>query len=177
MEFARTFTDDVEFSAEDACRTEPEFLAEVMQAAFDAGATTLNVPDTVGYSPLGDRTRIFTELIAAVDRPGAIFSTHCHDDLGMAVANSLAAVQAGARQVEGAMNGIGERAGNTAIEEVVMALRTRADVYGCDTGVNAAPDGGQPRPLPRHRRVHRAATRPSSGRTPSPTRRASTSTA
>jgi 2-isopropylmalate synthase len=137
VQFARTFTDDVEFSAEDACRTEPEFLAEVLQAAFDAGAATLNVPDTVGYITPAEIHRIFSDVIKGVDRPGAIFSTHCHDDLGMAVANSLAAVQAGARQVEGAINGIGERAGNTAIEEVVMALRTRADFYGCDTGVDA----------------------------------------
>ena len=107
VQYARTFTDDVEFSAEDACRTEPDFLAEVMQAAFDAGAATLNVPDTVGYITPWEIHRIFSDLIAAVDRPGAIFSTHCHDDLGMAVANSLAAVQAGARKVEGAMKGIG----------------------------------------------------------------------
>jgi 2-isopropylmalate synthase len=132
---ARAYACDVEFSAEDAIRTEPEFLAEVLQAAYDAGARTLNVPDTVGYATPAEIGRLFAWLIAAVDRPGAVFSTHCHDDLGMAVANSLAAVGAGARQVEGAMNGIGERAGNCSIEEVVMALRTRADVYGVTTGV------------------------------------------
>ncbi len=136
VECARVYTCDVEFSAEDAIRTEPEFLAEVLQAAFDAGATTLNVPDTVGYATPAEIAGIFGQVIALVDRPGAIFSTHCHDDLGMAVANSLAAVGAGARQVEGAVNGIGERAGNCSIEEVVMALRTRADVYGVTTGVN-----------------------------------------
>ena len=136
VQHARTFTEDVEFSCEDAIRTEPDFLAEVMQAAFDAGATTLNAPDTVGYITPWEIHRIFTDLIAAVDRPGAIFSTHCHDDLGMAVANSLAAVSAGARQVEGALNGIGERAGNCALEEVVMALRTRSDMYGVTTGVD-----------------------------------------
>ncbi len=136
VQHASTFTDDVEFSAEDAMRTEPDFLAEVMQAAYDAGATTLNAPDTVGYATPWEVHARFQALIKAVDRPGAIFSTHCHDDLGLAVANSLAAVQAGARQVEGALNGIGERAGNCAVEEVVMALRTRADVYGVTTGVN-----------------------------------------
>ena len=136
VEHARVHTCDVEFSAEDAIRTEPEFLAEVLQAAYDAGARTLNVPDTVGYATPAEIADIFRRVIALVDRPGAVFSTHCHDDLGMAVANSLAAVGAGARQVEGAMNGIGERAGNCSIEEVVMALRTRADVYGVATGVN-----------------------------------------
>ena len=136
VEHARTFACDVEFSAEDAIRTEPEFLAEVLQAAYDAGARTLNVPDTVGYATPAEVARLFAWLIEAVDRPGAVFSCHCHDDLGMAVANSLAAVGAGARQVEGAMNGIGERAGNCSIEEVVMALRTRADVYGVTTGVS-----------------------------------------
>ena len=136
VEYARTFACDVEFSAEDAIRTEPEFLAEVMQAAYDAGARTLNAPDTVGYATPAEIGAIFRDLIAAVDRPGAIFSTHCHDDLGMATANTLAAVHAGARQVEGAINGIGERAGNCAIEEVVMALRTRADAFGCDTAID-----------------------------------------
>lgn len=127
---------EVEFSAEDAIRTEPDFLAEVLQAAFDAGAGTLNAPDTVGYTTPAEIGRVFADLIRAVDRPEAVFSTHCHDDLGMATANTLAAVQAGARQVEGTINGIGERAGNCALEEVVMALRTRADVFGVDTGVN-----------------------------------------
>jgi 2-isopropylmalate synthase len=134
--FARTLVDDVEFSAEDAIRTEPEFLAEVLQAVFDAGAQTLNVPDTVGYSTPGEIGRLFTDLRAAVDRPDAVYSCHCHDDLGMAVANSLAAVEAGARQIEGAINGIGERAGNCALEEIVMALRTRCDIYGLTTTID-----------------------------------------
>jgi 2-isopropylmalate synthase len=134
--YARTLVDDVEFSAEDAIRTEPAFLAEVLQAVFDAGATTLNVPDTVGYSTPGEIGRLFVELRRAVDRPAAVFSCHCHDDLGMAVANSLAAVEGGARQIEGAINGIGERAGNCALEEVVMALRTRADIYGATTTID-----------------------------------------
>jgi 2-isopropylmalate synthase len=135
--FARTFFDDVEFSAEDAIRTEPEFLIEVLQTAADAGARTLNVPDTVGYSTPDEIGKLFRLLIARVRcAPDVRFSAHCHNDLGMAVANSLAAVQAGARQVEVAINGIGERAGNCALEEVVMALHTRAELFGIDTGVD-----------------------------------------
>jgi 2-isopropylmalate synthase len=139
VRYAATRFDDVEFSAEDAIRTEPAFLAEVCEAAAAAGAGTLNIPDTVGYSTPGEIGDIFRDLIAAVRPrfPDVIFSTHCHDDLGLAVANSLAAVEAGARQVEGAINGIGERAGNASIEEVVMAIRTRGDRYGLTTGVEA----------------------------------------
>jgi len=136
--YARAAFEDVEFSAEDALRTEPEFLAEVMQAAAEAGAATLNVPDTVGYATPAELTALFRylrEKLAAY--PHVRLSAHCHDDLGMAVANSLAAVQGGARQVECTINGIGERAGNCALEEVVMALRVRADQYGLDTGVDA----------------------------------------
>jgi len=137
--YARTRFEDVEFSPEDAIRTEPEFLAEVCQAAAEAGATTLNIPDTVGYSTPGEIGDIFRNLIAAVRArfPHVVFSAHCHDDLGMAVANSLAAVEAGARQVEGAINGIGERAGNASVEEMIMAIRTRSDRYGLHTGVDA----------------------------------------
>lgn len=137
--YARTRFEDVEFSPEDAIRTEPEFLAEVCEAAAGAGATTLNIPDTVGYATPGEIGDIFRTLIARVRArfPHAVFSAHCHDDLGMAVANSLAAVEAGARQVEGAINGIGERAGNASLEEMVMALRTRADRFGLHTGVDA----------------------------------------
>ena len=136
--FARTFFDDVEFSAEDAIRTEPEFLIEVLQAAADAGARTLNVPDTVGYSTPDEIGRLFRLLIKRLRcAPDVRFSAHCHNDLGMAVANSLAAVQAGARQVECTMNGIGERAGNCALEEVVMALRTRTELFGIDTNIDA----------------------------------------
>ena len=136
--YARTRFEDVEFSPEDAIRTEPEFLAEVCEAAAAAGATTLNIPDTVGYSTPGEIGDIFRALIASVRArfPQVVFSAHCHDDLGMAVANSLAAVEAGARQVEGAINGIGERAGNASIEEMVMAIRTRSDRYGLHTGVD-----------------------------------------
>jgi 2-isopropylmalate synthase len=136
--YARTRFEDVEFSPEDAIRTEPEFLAEVCEVAAAAGATTLNIPDTVGYSTPGEIGEIYRNLMAAVRvrHPEVVFSAHCHDDLGMAVANSLAAVEAGARQIEGAINGIGERAGNASIEEMVMAIRTRSDRYGLHTGVD-----------------------------------------
>ncbi|HYD88096.1 MAG TPA: 2-isopropylmalate synthase [Vitreimonas sp.] len=137
VSFARTLFDDVEFSAEDAIRTEPAFLAEVMEAVAAAGATTLNIPDTVGYSTPSEIGRIFAGIKRRVARfPGVILSAHCHNDLGMAVANTLSAVAAGARQVEVAVNGIGERAGNCALEEVVMALRTRGDLFGVHTGVD-----------------------------------------
>ena len=137
VRFAKTFCDDVEFSAEDAIRTEQEFLIEALQVAADAGATTLNVPDTVGYSTPEEIGALFWLLDARIRRSEAVrFSTHCHNDLGMAVANSLAAVQGGARQVECTINGIGERAGNCALEEFVMALKTRADLFAMDTGID-----------------------------------------
>ena len=134
--YAATLFDDIEFSAEDAFRTEPAFLAEVLEAAAEAGAQTLNVPDTVGYATPEEVRERYRFLNARIRprHPDVIFSTHCHDDLGMAVANSLAAVEGGARQVEGAINGIGERAGNASIEEVVMALKVRGDRYGVVTG-------------------------------------------
>lgn len=139
VRYAATRCDDIEFSPEDAIRTEPAFLAEVCEVAAAAGAGTLNIPDTVGYSTPGEIGEIFRDLIARVRVrfPHVIFSTHCHDDLGMAVANSLSAVEAGARQIEGAINGIGERAGNASIEEIVMAIRTRGDRYRLTTGVEA----------------------------------------
>ncbi len=136
IKLARNFTTDIEFSPEDASRTEPDFLAEVVHAAIDAGATTINCPDTVGYAVPEEYRRLFERLIA--DVPGAdkvIFSAHCHDDLGLAMANSLAAVQGGARQIECTINGIGERAGNAALEEIAMALRTRSDYYPYTTGI------------------------------------------
>jgi 2-isopropylmalate synthase len=126
---ARHHTDDVEWSAEDGSRTEPDFLCRCVEAAIRAGATTINIPDTVGYAVPEDMTRIFTMLRERV--PGAdrvVLSTHNHNDLGLAVANTLAAVAAGVRQIECTINGIGERAGNAALEEVVMAIRTRSDV-------------------------------------------------
>jgi len=128
---------DVEFSAEDGIRTEREYLAEVLQAVIEAGATTVNIPDTVGYSTPTEMFDLFSWLSKTV--PGienVHMSTHCHNDLGLAVANSLAAVEGGATQIECALNGIGERAGNCALEEVVMALRTRADHYGVEVGVD-----------------------------------------
>ena len=134
---ARSLADDVEFSAEDAIRTERDYLVECLSAAAAAGATTLNVPDTVGYTTPDEIFELFQFLGTHVDRsPDTIFSTHCHDDLGMAVANSLAAVRGGARQIECAVNGIGERAGNCALEDVVMALKTRADAFRVTTGVD-----------------------------------------
>jgi len=137
VSFARTLFEDVEFSAEDAIRTEPEFLGDVMEAVAEAGATTLNIPDTVGYSTPDEMRRVFSEIKRRTARfPDVILSAHCHNDLGMAVANTLSAVSAGARQVEVAVNGIGERAGNCALEEVVMALKTRDDLFGVHTGVD-----------------------------------------
>ena len=170
---------NVEFSPEDAARTETDFLCQVVEAAIAAGATTVNIPDTVGYatpSHMASVIRTLRQRVPNIDR--AVISVHCHNDLGMAVANSLAAVEAGAGQVECTINGMGERAGNCSLEEIVMALRTRTDYLSC-----------------RHRRGHPAAwcppagwwptspasrcsaTRPSWARTPSPTRRASTRTA
>jgi len=135
--YAREFADDVEFSAEDAIRTERDFLVEALSLAAKEGATTLNVPDTVGYTTPDEIYELFRFLGEHVDRPAdTIFSTHCHDDLGMAVANSLAAVRGGARQVECAVNGIGERAGNCALEEIVMAIKTRSDAFGVSTGID-----------------------------------------
>lgn len=136
VEYAVSLFDDVEFSAEDAFRTEPEFLADVLEAAADAGARTLNVPDTVGYATPEEVRERYAFLAERIHRrhPDVIFSTHCHDDLGMAVANSLSAVMGGARQIEVAVNGIGERAGNCSLEEIVMALKVREDRYGVTTG-------------------------------------------
>jgi len=135
---ARQYTDDVEFSPEDAVRSEMDFLCRVCEAAIAAGATTINIPDTVGYSlpqVWGERMKTLIERVPNSDK--AIWSTHCHNDLGLAVANSLSAVLNGARQVECTINGLGERAGNAALEEIVMAVRTRRDLFSCDTGIDA----------------------------------------
>jgi len=137
IRLARELCDDVEFSPEDASRTELAYLAEVVTAAIEAGATTINIPDTVGYTVPSEFDRLFRYLRKHV--PGiedVTLSVHCHDDLGMAVANSLAAVKAGARQIECTINGIGERAGNCSLEEVVMAMRTRSEYFGVDTGID-----------------------------------------
>jgi 2-isopropylmalate synthase len=137
---ARSHVDDVEFSPEDASRTEPEFLAEVCKAVVAAGATTVNIPDTVGWAipeQFGALIKRLYEEVAEFRNGKAIISVHCHNDLGLAVANSLAAIRAGARQVECTMNGIGERAGNASLEELVMAIKTRKDFFGqIDSGVN-----------------------------------------
>jgi len=136
VSFARNFTDDVEWSAEDGTRTEHDFLCRCVEAAIDAGATTINIPDTVGYPMPHEYSALFEVLFDRVPNADkAIFSVHCHNDLGLGVANSLAAVGAGARQVECTINGLGERAGNAALEEVVMALKTRNDLMPYDTGI------------------------------------------
>ena len=135
---AKNSTGDVEFSPEDAGRSDEDFLCQILEAVIDAGATTINIPDTVGYtmpSQFGDLIANLMERIPNSDK--AIFSVHCHNDLGMAVANSLAAVMKGARQVECTVNGLGERAGNASLEEIVMAVRTRQDFFDCDTNVDS----------------------------------------
>ena len=134
---ARNYRDDIEFSPEDAGRTELDFLSQVVEAAIDAGATTVNIPDTVGYCMPEEFAAVIRHLrqnVSNIDK--AILSVHCHNDLGLAVANSLAAVREGARQVECTINGIGERAGNCSLEEIVMTLHTRKDHYGLETAIN-----------------------------------------
>ncbi|MFO1430312.1 MAG: 2-isopropylmalate synthase [Candidatus Competibacteraceae bacterium] len=134
---ARQWTDDVEFSAEDAGRSELDFLCRITEAAIAAGATTINIPDTVGYNlpeQFADTVRQLLERVPNAAK--AVFSVHCHNDLGLAVANSLAAVRSGARQVECTINGLGERAGNAALEEIVMTVRTRQDLFDCDTTID-----------------------------------------
>ena len=138
VQLARTFTDDVEFYAEDSGRADPAYLFAMLEAAIEAGATVVNIPDTTGYSvpeQFGALIRSIREKVPNIGR--ATISVHCHDDLGLAVANALAGVRHGARQVEGTINGIGERAGNAALEEVVMAIRTRGDYFGVHTGLDA----------------------------------------
>ena len=136
VRLAKKYVPDVEFSPEDAARTEPEFLAEVVKEAIAAGATTVNIPDTVGYAMPEQFAGLITYLRQNVPNINdAVISVHCHNDLGLATANSLAAVMAGAGQVECTINGLGERAGNAALEEVVMAIRTREDFFNCRTGI------------------------------------------
>ena len=133
---AKNETDDVEFSPEDAGRSDPGFLCRVIEAVIEAGATTINIPDTVGYTLPHQFGQLIEYLMANVNNADkAIFSVHCHNDLGLAVANSLAGVSAGARQVECTINGLGERAGNSSLEEIVMAVRTRQDMFSCDTRI------------------------------------------
>jgi 2-isopropylmalate synthase len=134
---ARTYTDDVEFSAEDATRSDPDFLARVVEAVIAAGATTINLPDTVGYSTPDEIAEFFRAIVLRVPNAAqATFSAHCHDDLGLAVANTLAAIGAGVGQVECTINGIGERAGNASLEEIVMATRVRADRLPVEIGID-----------------------------------------
>ena len=138
VKWAREYTDNVEFSPEDAGRSDIDFLCRILDSVIKAGATTINIPDTVGYTlpdAFGNMIRTLLERIPNADK--VIWSVHCHNDLGLAVANSLSAVLNGARQVECTVNGLGERAGNAALEEIVMAVRTRQDVFGCDTGIDA----------------------------------------
>ncbi len=136
---ARNLTDDVEFSLEDGSRTEPEFMYRIIEAVINAGASTINIPDTVGYGTPEEYGAIFSNVINHVPNADkAIFSTHCHNDLGLAVANSLAAVMNGVRQVECTINGLGERAGNASLEEVVMAVNTRKDFYPVESGIDAS---------------------------------------
>ena len=135
---AKGYCDNIEFSPEDAARTEVDFLCQVVEKVIEAGATTVNIPDTVGYATPEHYSNVIEALIHRVPNiDQAVISTHCHNDLGLAVANTLAAVQKGAGQIECTINGIGERAGNCALEEVVMAMRTRSDYYACDTRIDS----------------------------------------
>lgn len=135
---AKQYTDDIEFYCEDSGRADKDYLFKVIEAVIQAGATTVNIPDTTGYAIPAQFGSLIAEIIAKVPNSNkAIISAHCHDDLGMSVANTLAAVKNGARQVEGTINGIGERAGNASLEEIVMAIRTRQDYFGVDTGINS----------------------------------------
>lgn len=138
VKHALQYTDEVEFYTEDSGRADPEYLYRILEAVIDAGATVLNIPDTTGYAipyEFGRLIKNITEKVPNIDK--ATISVHCHDDLGMAVANSLAGVRNGARQVECTINGVGERAGNAAMEEIVMAIRTRQDFFGIDTGIQS----------------------------------------
>lgn len=136
VKLAKSFTPDVEFSGQDTGRADRNYLVDLYTAVAEAGATTLNVPDTVGYSIPEEFGEMLAFLIREVKVPGVTFSVHCHNDLGLAVANSLAAIRAGVRQVECTVNGIGERAGNASLEEVVMALKVRKNYFKVGTGIN-----------------------------------------
>jgi 2-isopropylmalate synthase len=141
VRLARSLADDVEFSPEDATRSDRDFLIDMVRIAVEAGATTINMPDTVGYMTPEEYGQMFREVrkrIPAIDEKGIVLSSHCHDDLGLAVANSLAAISAGARQVECTINGIGERAGNASLEEIAAALYVRGDQFGVSTSIKLA---------------------------------------
>ncbi|MBL01297.1 MAG: 2-isopropylmalate synthase [Chloroflexi bacterium] len=146
VERAKTYVDDVEFSPMDATRTDPKYLYTMLEAVIKAGATTVNIPDTVGYSnpkEFGELIRGIKENVSNIDQ--AVISVHCHNDLGMASANSLSAIENGARQIEGCINGLGERAGNAALEEVIMAIETRPDFYGLQTNIDPKEIGNSSR--------------------------------
>ena len=146
VERAKKYVDDVEFSPMDATRTDPKYLYTMLEAVIKAGATTVNIPDTVGYSnpkEFGELIKGIKENVPNIDQ--AIISVHCHNDLGMASANSLSAIENGARQIEGCINGLGERAGNAALEEVIMALETRPDFYGLETNIDPKEIGNSSR--------------------------------
>ena len=173
---ARSYCEDVEFSPEDGSRSDIGFVVEVCQLAVDNGATTLNIPDTVGYGVPEEFARLIRHIIDNV-HGDFVVSTHCHNDLGLAVANSLAGVAAGARQVECAINGLGERAGNAALEEVVMALRTRSDYFGSvETTVNSEELARRRASSRGSRGTRCSSTKPSSAATCSSTKPVSTST-
>src|SRR5436190_15817577 len=149
VERAKSYCADIEFSPEDAARTELEFLAEVVEKAIVAGATTINIPDTVGFAvpeQYASAIHYLKKNVHGIDN--IVLSVHCHNDLGLAVANSLAALKEGARQVECTINGIGERAGNCALEEIVMAVRTRGDYFGMQVGINTKRLGPTSRLVP-----------------------------
>lgn len=176
--YAKSYCDDIEFSAEDASRSDWAFLAHCYSTAVAAGATTLNVPDTVGYSTPQEMYDLITYLRENIEGVEHVdISVHCHNDLGMAVANSLECVRAGATQVECTVNGIGERAGNASLEEIVMALRTRKDFYDAETGVNTKQIYRSSKLLSNITACPSRRARLSSARTPSRTSRASISTA
>ena len=137
VKYAKQYTSNIEFSCEDATRSDTDFLIQVVNAAVKNGATVINLPDTVGYTTPDEMRKLIKDVMAGVENSDKVeFSVHCHNDLGMAVANSLECIRAGATQVECTVNGIGERAGNASLEEIVMALHTRAGFYGAETGVH-----------------------------------------
>jgi len=174
---AKSYCEDVEFSPMDATRSEREYLYKVLEAVIDAGATTLNIADTVGYTTPDEFYELIYGMFQGIPNlHKAIVSVHCHNDLGMAVANSLAAVRAGARQVECTINGIGERAGNASLEEIVMALDTRADFYGLTTGIDTSQLLKTSRLVSTLTGIPASRTRQSSARTPSRTSPAFTRT-
>lgn len=177
VRFARGLCPDVEFSAEDASRSDRDFLVKVFDTAIAAGASTINIPDTVGYSTPNEMYDLVSYVKARLQNPDVDISVHNHNDLGMGVANTLSSIRAGATQVECTVNGIGERAGNAAMDEIVMALKTRGDFYGCTTDINTRQIYRTSKLLSTIIGVESRPTSRSSARTPSRMKAASTSTA